>query len=100
MADAPIRYLEEKVWEKGDLQLSLGEYDADVECFPIAVDIAPWNSIMLPVPIAEAREFKKEFKNIKDAAAKTAQLGIRNDAPSIEAITFTTSDRKTYSYGK
>ena len=100
MADAPIRYLEEKVWEKGDLQLSLGEYDADVECFPIAVDIAPWNSIMLPVPIAEAREFKKEFKNIKDAAAKTAQLGIRNDAPSIEAITFTTSNRKTYSYGK
>lgn len=100
MADAPQRYLEEKVWEKGDLQLTLGEYDADEECFPISVDIAPWNSIMLPVPMAEAKAFKKEFASIKSAAAKTAQLGIRYDAPSIESITFTTSDGKTYKYGE
>ena len=33
-------------------------------------------------------------------AVKTAQLGIRYDAPSIEAITFTTSDGKNYKYGE
>ena len=99
MADAPQRYLEEKVWEKGDLQLMLGEYDADEECFPIIVAMAPWNSIELTVPFADAKTFKKEFNSIKAAAAKTAQLGIRNDVPSIEAITFTTSDGKTYRYG-
>ncbi|MBO4662525.1 MAG: hypothetical protein J5630_07480 [Bacteroidaceae bacterium] len=99
MADAPERYLEEKVWEKGELQLTIGEYDADEECFPISVGIAPWNSIMLPVPISEAKDFKKEFASIKSAAAKSAQLGIRNDAPSIEAITFTTANGKKYQYG-
>jgi peptidyl-dipeptidase Dcp len=51
MVDAPERYLEEKVWEKGEMQLTIGEYNADEECFPIAVEIAPWNSIMLPVPM-------------------------------------------------
>ena len=99
MTDAPERYLEEKVWEKGELQLTIGEYDADQECFPISVGIAPWNSIMLPVPISEAKDFKKEFASIKSAAAKSAQLGIRNDAPSIEAITFTTANGKKYQYG-
>lgn len=99
MADAPERYLEEMVWEKGDLQLALGEYDADEECFPIIVKMAPWNSIKLPVPFDDAKTFKKEFNNIKAAAAKTAQLGIRNDVPSIEAITFTTSNGNTYQYG-
>ena len=99
MADAPERYLEEKVWEKGELQLTIGEYDADEECFPISVGIAPWNSIMLPVPISEAKDFKKEFASIKSEAAKSAQLGIRNDAPSIEAITFTTANGKKYQYG-
>ena len=100
MVDAPERYLEEKVWEKGELQLTIGEYNADEECFPISVDIAPWNSIMLPVPMAEAKAFKKEFASIKSVAAKAAQLGIRNDAPSIESITFTTSDGKIYKYGE
>lgn len=100
MADAPQRYLEEKVWEKGDLQLMLGEYDADKECFPIIVAMAPWNRIELPVPFADAKAFKKEFNSIKATAAKTAQLGIRNDVPSIEAITFTTSDGKEYHYGE
>ena len=100
MADAPQRYLEEKVWEKGDLQLMLGEYDADKECFPIIVTMAPWNRIELPVPFADAKAFKKEFNSIKATAAKTAQLGIRNDVPSIEAITFTTSDGKEYHYGE
>lgn len=100
MVDAPERYLDEKVWEKGELQLTIGEYNADEECFPISVDIAPWNSIMLPVPMAEAKAFKKEFASIKSAAAKAAQLGIRNDAPSIESITFTTSDGKIYKYGE
>ena len=100
MVDAPERYLEEKVWEKGELQLTIGEYNADEECFPIAVEIAPWNSIMLPVPMAEAKAFKKEFNRINSAAVKDAQLGIRNDAPSIESITFTMSDGKTYYYGE
>lgn len=100
MADAPQRYFEEKVWKKGELQLTLGEYNADEECFPIIVDIAPWNSIMLPVPMAEAKTFKNEFASIKSVAAKTAQLGIRYDAPSIETITFTTNGRKVYKYGE
>ena len=100
MADAPERYMDEKVWQKGELKLTLGEYNADEECFPISLEIAPWNSIMLPVPIAEAKDFKKEFAHIKSEAAKKAQLGIRNDAPSIEAITFTSSSGKAYSYGE
>lgn len=97
MADAPERYMDEKVWQKGELKLTLGEYNADEECFPISLEIAPWNSIMLPVPIAEAKDFKKEFAHIKSEAAKNAQLGIRNDAPSVEAITFTTSSGEAYS---
>ena len=100
MADAPERYMDEKVWQKGELKLTLGEYNADEECFPISLEIAPWNSIMLPVPIAEAKDFKKEFAHIKSEAAKNAQLGIRNDAPSVEAITFTTSSGEAYSYGE
>ena len=100
MVDAPERYLEEKVWEKGELQLTIGEYNADEECFPIAVEVAPWNSIMLPIPMAEAKAFKKEFNRIKSAAVKDAQLGIRNDAPSIESITFMMSDGVTYKYGE
>ena len=100
MADAPQRYLAEMVPNKENLKLTLGEYDADKECFPISLAIAPWNIFMLPVPIAKAKEFKNEFDNIKTAAIKKAQLGIRYDAPSIEAITFTTSNGKSYKYGE
>lgn len=99
MADAPQRYFAENVPNKENLKLTLGEYDADTECFPISLDIAPWNIFMLPVPIAEAKEFKNEFESIKASALKTAQLGIRYDAPSIEAITFTTNSGKKYKYG-
>ena len=99
MADAPQRYLAEKVPNKENLKLTLGEYDADKECFPISLDIAPWNIFMLPVPIAEAKEFKSEFESIKASAVKTAQLGIRYDAPSIEAIRFTMPNGKEYYYG-
>lgn len=100
MADAPQRYFEEYVPNKDKLQLILGEYDADKECFPISLDIAPWNIFMLPVPIAEAKDFKKEFNSITPDAIKTAQLGIRYDAPSIESITYTTSSGKVYKYGE
>ena len=100
MADAPQRYLAEKVPNKENLKLTLGEYDADKECFPISLTIAPWNIFMLPVPIADAKEFKTEFESIKASATKTAQLGIRYDAPSIETITFTTNGRKVYKYGE
>ncbi|MBE6322777.1 MAG: hypothetical protein E7073_07145 [Bacteroidales bacterium] len=100
MADAPQRYLAEKVPNKENLKLTLGEYDADKECFPISLAIAPWNIFMLPVPIADAKEFKTEFESIKASATKTAQLGIRYDAPSIETITFTTNGRKVYKYGE
>ncbi len=100
MADAPQRYLAEKVPNKENLKLTLGEYDADKECFPISLAIAPWNIFMLPVPIADAKEFKTEFESIKASATKTAQLGIRYDAPSVEAITFTANDGKVYKYGE
>ena len=96
MADAPQRYLKEKT--KGGLKLSIGQYDADNECFPINVGIAPWNSFLLPVPITEAEAFKDAFSSIKAEAEKNAELGIRYDAPSVESITFTTSDGKTYRY--
>ncbi|MBP5513978.1 MAG: hypothetical protein J6Y04_04290 [Bacteroidaceae bacterium] len=98
MADAPQRYLAEKT--KGGLKLTIGQYDADNEAFPINVGIAPWNSFLLPVSIAEAEAFKTAFDDIKAEAAKNAQLGIRYDAPSIEAITFTMTDGKTYNYGE
>ena len=97
MANAPQRYLKEKT--KGGLKLSIGKYDADNETFPINLGIAPWNSILLSVPIAEAESFKDEFLSIKAEAEKNAELGIRYDAPSVEGITFTTSDGKTYRYG-
>ncbi len=100
MADAPQRYLAEKVPNKENLKLTLGEYDADKECFPISLAIAPWNIFMLPVPIADAKEFKTEFESIKASATKTAQLGIRYDAPSVESITFTTNSGKKYKYGE
>ena len=97
MEGAELRYLKEKT--KGGLNLSIGQYDADNECFPINLGIAPWNSFLLPVPIAEAEAFKDAFIGIKTEAEKSAELGIRYDAPSVEAITFTTSDGKTYRYG-
>lgn len=98
MDDAPQRYLAEKT--KGGVKLTIGKYDADNEAFPISIGVAPWNIFLLPVPIAEAEAFKASFDDIKEEAVKTAQLGIRYDAPSIEAITFTTSDGKSYKYGE
>ena len=98
MDDAPQRYLAEKT--KGGVKLTIGKYDADNEAFPISIGVAPWNIFLLPVPIAEAEAFKASFDNIKEEAVKTAQLGIRYDAPSIETITFTTSDGKNYKYGE
>lgn len=98
MDDAPQRYLAEKT--KGGVKLTIGKYDADNEAFPISIGVAPWNIFLLPVPIAEAEAFKASFDDIKEEAVKTAQLGIRYDAPSIEAITFTTSDGKNYKYGE
>lgn len=97
MADAPQRYLAEKT--KGGLKLTIGQYDADNEVFPINMGIAPWNSFLLPVPIAEAEAFKTAFDDIKAEALKTAQYGIRYDAPSIEAIRFTMPNGKEYYYG-
>lgn len=97
MADAPERYLAENT--KEGLKLTIGQYDADNEVFPINVDIAPWNSFLLPVPIAEAEAFKTTFDDIKAEALKTAQYGIRYDAPSIEAIRFTMPNGKEYYYG-
>lgn len=97
MADAPQRYLAEKT--KEGLKLTIGQYDADNEAFPINVGIAPWNSFLLPVPIAEAEAFKTAFDDIKTEALKTAQYGIRYDAPSIEAIRFTMPNGKEYYYG-
>ena len=86
---------------KGEaVKLTIGQYDADNEAFPISIGVAPWNSFLLPVPIAEAEAFKTAFDNIREEAAKGAQLGIRYDAPSIESITFKMPDGKEYYYGE
>ena len=98
MSGAEERYLNKMRKEK-NYTLRIGNYDADREQFPIYVTPAPWNSFSLPVPFAEAEAFKTAFDDIKAEALKTAQYGIRYDAPSIEAIRFTMPNGKEYYYG-
>lgn len=98
MGDAPQRYLAEKT--KEGVKLNIGQYDADKEAFPISIGEASWNNCLLPVPIAEAEAFKTAFNDMKEEAAKGARLGIRYDAPSIEAITFKMPNGKEYHYGE
>lgn len=80
------------------------KYDADNECF-IIVPVckktqgpALWHMFNLNVPIAEAPAFKEAFEQIKEAALENAQLTIKDDIATIESITFTTPDGKSYTY--
>ncbi len=57
-----------------------------------------WNKIELAVPIKEAEEFEKNFKNMTQEALKNATYGIQYDIISISKITFTMPDGKTYTF--
>lgn len=89
-------------------RLSLGRYDAETETFPVngymlvmqgaePVDAdIPWNDFRITIPRAEAKAFQNNWKKIGEEAIKDADLSIRYDAVSIDDITFTTPDGKTY----
>ena len=81
---------------KKDVNISLGRYDSEKECFPVYFKPASWNSFSLPISIAEAQAFKEAFEQIKDDALKDASFCIRHDAIALDEITFTLPSGKTY----
>lgn len=81
---------------KKDVNISLGRYDSEKECFPVYLKPASWNSFSLPISIAEAQAFKEAFEQIKDDALKDASFCIRHDAIALDEITFTLPSGKTY----
>ena len=98
MANAESRYINEMMNREGKrLRLILGKYNPDSEVFPIQNTLCPWNTLYLPVPIAEAEAFKQTFDTVKANALKTAQWSVRYDAPYLQQISFTLSDGNTYS---
>ena len=96
MQDAENTYLNEM--KKKGVSISLGKYDSESETFPIHVKPAAWNGFAISVPIAEAEAFKASFDDIKAEALKNATFGIRNDAISIQQITFTLPSGKSYTF--
>ena len=56
------------------------------------------NIIELSVPIKEAEEFEKNFKNIREDALKNATFGICYDLIAIAKITFKMPNGKTYTF--
>lgn len=81
---------------KKSVDITLGRYDSEKECFPVYFKPASWNSFSLPIPISEAQAFKEVFDQIKDAALKDASYCIRHDAIALDEITFTLPSGKTY----
>ncbi|MBP5170597.1 MAG: hypothetical protein ILP04_00840 [Bacteroidales bacterium] len=81
---------------KKSVNITLGRYDSEKECFPIYFKPASWNGFSLPVPIAEAQAFKEAFDQMKDATLNDASYCIRHDAIAIDEISFTLPSGKTY----
>lgn len=91
-------------------RLSLGRYDAETETFPVngymlvvqgtepVVADIPWNDFQLTVPRSEAEAFQNSWNKIIKESLENAKMGIRYDAVSIDDITFTMPDGKTYSW--
>lgn len=97
MANAESRYIKELMNSYGKrLSLVLGKYNPDSEVFPIQNTLCPWNTLYLSVPIADAEAFKQAFDSIKSDALKTAQWGVRYDAPYLQKISFTLADGTAY----
>jgi hypothetical protein len=78
--------------------LILSPYDADAQTFTLIPNAAHWNRLTIHIPLEEAEAFKNAFMDIRDEAVKNAKFCIRGDSISIEKITFTTPDSKTYTF--
>lgn len=77
--------------EKRKLNYSLEQYDADNEVYLIMCDN---RSLLVPVPIAEAPDFKKYW----DKVIQTPKYFIENDRLAVAEVTFCMPDGKTYKY--
>ncbi|MDR1595102.1 MAG: caspase family protein [Prevotellaceae bacterium] len=72
--------------------MTLGEYDADNEVYLIQND--KYGDLLVPVPVAEAKLFKTQWKNIR----KTPQYFIENADIALASMSFAVSDGKSYTY--
>jgi len=80
------------------VKLLLEKYNPDTETFPIGLSSAPWNTISLHVPVAEAPAFKSAFKDIQAEALQGADLAVEYDMAVIRQITFNLPDGKKYNF--
>ena len=93
LADARDTYLQEML-RKG-VNIKLGKYDAERECFPVYFSPVAWNGFTVPIPLDQAPAFKETFESMKKEALDGATYTVRNDAIGISRITFTLPDGQT-----
>ena len=98
--------LEEKLTEEAEaeyikergksvvLQLTLGAYDAENECFGVTDN--NYGSFVVNVPLNVARD----FKSLWDGLTKTASFCVKDDALSVESITFRMPDGVEFTTNK
>ena len=93
LADARDTYLQEML--RRGVNIKLGKYDAERECFPVFFSPAAWNAFSVPIPLDQAPAFKQAFESMKKEALDGATYSVRNDAIGISRITFTLPDGQT-----
>lgn len=111
--DLMQKYLHEtdfmRTYALNNLRLWIGEYNAENEEFPISAFLRQneknfvlitWMGFTLKVPRSEARAFKEAFNAMEQDARANAKYGIRYNSLSIENITFTMPDGKSYSFSR
>ena len=83
--EAEVEYIKER-GKSVVLQLTLGAYDAENECF--AVTDNNYGSFVVNVPLNVARDFKSLWSGL----TKTPSFKVKDDALTVESITFRMPD--------
>lgn len=74
------------------LMLYVGGYDADNETF--LIKDKTFGELLVPVPIAEAPDFEKDFYKMK----QSVRYFVENDKIALAELTFTNNEGKSYQY--
>ena len=91
--EAEVQYIKER-GKSVVLQLTLGTYDAENECF--AVTDNNYGEFVVNVPLNVARD----FKSLWDGLTKTASFCVKDDALAVESITFRMPDGAEFTTNK
>ncbi|MDR2963178.1 MAG: WG repeat-containing protein [Bacteroidales bacterium] len=90
--EAEQAYLTEFVPKMPIGSMTIGVYDADNEVYLIENSV--YGNLLLPVPIEEAKAFKKEWETCK----RMPQFVINNDKLELTEMIFSTASSKHYKY--